>query len=786
MINWLLTLFSTRFLVLLLAGMVMAAQIPLHSLNQYWLQWSSSIHSQSGVSTHPRPLEVTLPAAVRSNAVGHPVLSNSLFALMQQQIQQGGTAVLLLPSPPLLSATALAELDAKAKLVSRQKQLSAWQKSGQLIIGVSPSAAPASMTKDKQRVVADPAASSTLLPPPISRALNLQPPELPATDGAHSGIALWPGASPEEYGYPLIYQSDQQWYASVLLPLARQYLSPALQWVPNRGFVNRRSGDTSPLVSASDGRIFALVPNGDMPPTEAVNLKEASSLAGPKVLLVIDATLNGQGSALTAAIQALQHQHYLRSVPWNRGAETVGLLLITAYLLLVMPLLGLLRGVACTLALGISLMAGQLILQRLYGYWVPLAEPLVLLLGGAALMMIQVRQQQRYKQLQQRFQARSLQLGSTLYHQGQLDEAASALDGCDTSEALLGLTYDIAHQQEQTQDLQGALVNYTRIQQRKRQFKDVGKRIAKLNGELGDTLVDVPLATTQTMMLPEQNGTTPHLGRYEVVREIGRGAMGVVYLGRDPRIARNVAIKTLTYAQFEPTRIPEMKSRFFREAEAAGRLNHPNIVTVFDMGEEPNLAFISMDYAKGSPLNRHCKPGSLLPVKTVYRIVADVADALSYAHQNKIVHRDIKPGNIMFDADSGEVKVTDFGIARISDDSQTRTGSILGSPLYMSPEQIKGAKVTGAADIYSLGVTFYQLLTGELPFNGENIASLTHQIVNSKFKSVRTHRSDLPASAVRIVNKALQKKTSDRYQDAAEMAEALRKSITKEFAREPA
>jgi serine/threonine protein kinase len=181
------------------------------------------------------------------------------------------------------------------------------------------------------------------------------------------------------------------------------------------------------------------------------------------------------------------------------------------------------------------------------------------------------------------------------------------------------------------------------------------------------------------------------LGRYEIEKELGKGAMGVVYLGRDPKINRVVAIKTMALSQeFEADELVEVKERFFREAETAGRLNHANIVTMFDAGEEHDLAYIAMEFLKGKDLVPYAKPGNLLPLPRVMSIVARVADALSYAHENNVVHRDIKPANIMYEPESDQVKVTDFGIARITDSSKTKTGMVLGTPSFMSPEQLAG------------------------------------------------------------------------------------------------
>lgn len=262
-------------------------------------------------------------------------------------------------------------------------------------------------------------------------------------------------------------------------------------------------------------------------------------------------------------------------------------------------------------------------------------------------------------------------------------------------------------------------------------------------------------------------------GRYEVVRSLGRGAMGHVYLCRDPFIARDVAVKSLDYKQFSGSEIERIKSRFFKEAEAAGRLNHPSIVSIFDMGEADDCSYIAMDYVKGTTLDRHTEKDSLLNVDEVFRIVHDVATALDYAHAEGIVHRDIKPSNIMYCASPFSVKIADFGVAKISDNSQTRVGALIGSPLYMSPEQIRGEQATGSSDLYSLGATMYQLLCGELPFKIDNLASLTYEIINTEPKNVRLVRSDLPKLAEDITHKALQKNPQDRYRSAKELADDI-------------
>ncbi|HSC81013.1 MAG TPA: serine/threonine-protein kinase, partial [Chitinolyticbacter sp.] len=279
-----------------------------------------------------------------------------------------------------------------------------------------------------------------------------------------------------------------------------------------------------------------------------------------------------------------------------------------------------------------------------------------------------------------------------------------------------------------------------------------------------------------TLLLAGGDVEKPMLGRYQVEKELGKGAMGVVYMGRDPKIGRVVAIKTMALSQeFEPDMLGEARERFFREAETAGRLSHPNIVSIFDAGEEHDLAFIAMEFLKGQDLTAQTRPDQLLPLIDAVAIVRQVAEALDYAHKNGVIHRDIKPANIMYEPESKTVKVTDFGIARITDSSKTRTGMVLGTPSYMSPEQLSGKKIDGRSDLFALGVMLYQLSTGHLPFTGESMAELMFRIANESPADPRTLNPRLPGMLAAIVMKALQKKAEDRFQSGAHFAAACTK-----------
>jgi serine/threonine-protein kinase len=267
---------------------------------------------------------------------------------------------------------------------------------------------------------------------------------------------------------------------------------------------------------------------------------------------------------------------------------------------------------------------------------------------------------------------------------------------------------------------------------------------------------------------------TDRLGRYQLEREIGRGAMGIVYLGRDTAINRQVAIKAIPLAsEFSDVELDEARTRFFREAETAGRLNHPNIVTIYDVGEERGLAYIAMEYLKGRHLSDYATSNNLLEPRKVLEVIGRTAEALGFAHKQQVVHRDIKPANLMYDAGADVLKITDFGIARLTGAGSTRTGIVLGTPSFMSPEQLEGRTVTGHSDLFSLGVSLFQLLTGQLPFTADSMTGLMQQIAEVPHPPLRAYRPDLPACVESVIDRALAKDPDARYDSGAQMAAAL-------------
>jgi serine/threonine-protein kinase len=271
------------------------------------------------------------------------------------------------------------------------------------------------------------------------------------------------------------------------------------------------------------------------------------------------------------------------------------------------------------------------------------------------------------------------------------------------------------------------------------------------------------------------NGTPQRLGRYVIERKIGRGAMGVVYLARDPRINRPVALKVIPIEkEFEDEELEEARMRFFREAESAGRLAHPNIITVFDAGEDKHLAYIAMEYLPGAQLTHYTDPARLLAPKKALELCARTADALDYAHNQGVIHRDIKPANLLYNAKNDMLKISDFGVARLTDNNKTKSGIVLGTPMYMSPEQLSADDLTGHSDLFSLGVTLYELLTGEVPFKATNIAVLMTKITTEDPAPVSNRRAGIPPSVDAVLAKALAKRPENRFANGGELAIALR------------
>ena len=478
-------------------------------------------------------------------------------------------------------------------------------------------------------------------------------------------------------------------------------------------------------------------------------------------------------------IQNILDQNFL-VVPSRAKAFVVGTLVFVGLFLVVgFPLLG---------NKWSGIVAGTLLILYVWyaafvfakgGYVITVLHPtLLLVLGYTIITTKRVLLSNHGEALEADTYETNKMLGVSFQGQGMLDLAFEKFMKCPLTKETMSLLYNLGIDFERKRMFNKAVTVYEHIATKDRLFKDIEERIERLK-QLGDQALmgsSLRRGGADASLLVQGSGVLPTLGRYEVLKELGRGAMGVVYLGKDPKIQRFVAIKTMRLDEVESEELPEIKQRFFREASSAGKLSHPNIVTIFDAGEEQDMAYFAMEVLDGKSLTELCSIQKLLPVRRVAEIVARVAEALDYAHAQGVVHRDIKPSNIMVMSD-GNVKVTDFGIARLASSGRTQSGRLLGTPNYMSPEQISGHAVDGRSDLFSLGVVLYVLLTGERPFQGDSLATLMYMSTNQPHPSPLSIRPELPPAFIAIIDRALEKDPTRRYQRGQEMAQDLRAAL---------
>jgi len=466
---------------------------------------------------------------------------------------------------------------------------------------------------------------------------------------------------------------------------------------------------------------------------------------------------------------------------WLSSAELIVLLVIGIVILLSTPNMSVNRAITVMFILAAILLAVEAYVLMAYGVWLQLVTAtLFSVLGIISIQALTPRL------------SVATESESPL---AETDEAAPNLHDEDE----LDLTFSILRQQSPTDETKKSLYDIAMTHGKRREFakaervlsyidsidteyRDVSDKLKKLSGARASKSIKTGTGQTDSGTGKNvANDTSSNasgnktLGRYIIEEILGRGAMATVYLGRDPKINRKVAIKTIALAEeFSDEDLDAAKTQFIREAESAGRLNHPNIITIYDTGEDGNVAYLAMEYFNGKALNCFTQSDTLLPPNWVIELTARAAEALQYAHGQGVVHRDIKPANLMYDAASDQFKITDFGIARLTDTSRTKTGIILGTPSYMSPEQLSASAVTGASDLYSLGITMYQLLTGTTPFRSDSIPKLMDKIMNEHHTPVSSIRDDLPPEIDAVLDKILAKKPEDRYQNGRAMALALR------------
>jgi serine/threonine-protein kinase len=628
-----------------------------------------------------------------------------------------------------------------------------------------------------------------LLSAPVPRQLTLHPPQSGFLDSVVSiGASGSTGAGPTLPGSALVIEAGGRYlpgFELSLLAIARGLDSNALRVIPggvavaddNNAFSSPdlryypRPATAAPVYSLRDvlasdrlasslgNRIVLLGPTAPVPELSAPEGRSFSPVTWSAH--VLQSMLNGDAF----------------DVPdWFYGVQRALLVLFALYLVLVPASWHGVPGVVASALLAAALLNTGLVTLLVKGLWLPVIGPSLFLIVTQLLLALAWRARKRLVTAQQAAVEARVALGNNLQSQGQLDLAMHQFLQCLPAPPVLQPLYELGLEYERHRQINKAQTIYTQLQRSAKGFRDSTQRLDQL------TKLSARFPTTstsegcKTLVLDAPVMELPVLGRYRLERELGRGAMGTVYLATDPTIGRSVAIKTLPLMQtYEEPEQEAAAGRFFKEAEAVGRLDHANIVTVYDAGREHDLAYIAMDYVCGQSLDAWTAKADLLPVWEVLEIAAQVAEALHYAHGRNIVHRDIKPGNIIYDRDSGTVKITDFGVARIVDASQTRTGTVLGTPCYMSPEQVAGKKMDGRSDLFSLGTTLYQMLSGSLPFNADSVATLMYQIANHKTPPMSRLRPSLPVCVNRLVTKAMQKDPAKRFADGQLMAVAIRK-----------
>jgi len=483
---------------------------------------------------------------------------------------------------------------------------------------------------------------------------------------------------------------------------------------------------------------------------------------------------------LAHSVSSILQEHFFVAPAWAHWVEMLLFVLVAVYLAVLLPRLAAGPALAISGAIFVVLIGLHFGLMVGAGMWMQLMLPATLLLvGHGALVSKRFIVTERAKVKSDETSAESNRmLGLAYQGQGQLDMAWDKFRQVPLSDALMDNLYNLALDFERKRQFNKAESVFRHMHEFNPGFRDLAQRLSRAK-QLSETVMlggAAATGRTNVSILGEGGALEkPMLGRYQVEKELGKGAMGVVYLGKDPKIGRVVAIKTMALSQeFEADELVEVKERFFREAETAGRLSHPNIVTIYDAGEEHDLCYIAMELLKGGDLVSYTKAGSLLPPSKVISVVARAAEALGYAHKQGVVHRDIKPANLMYHPETDTLKVTDFGIARLTDSSKTKTGMVLGTPSFMSPEQLAGKRVEGRSDLFSLAVSLYQLLCGKLPFEGESMAQLMFKIANEAPTDIRTHIPGLPPGLVAFLARAMAKNPDERYQSGEEFAQALR------------
>ena len=604
----------------------------------------------------------------------------------------------------------------------------------------------------------------------VKRIIITQPPDLPENENlpgwAAAMNAIVPVYAPT--GHRLADLATRDGFVD-LVPDSDGVLRRASLWQLNEGVMSpslplaiafdNNDLSVSPRMSSSDDAIF-VANYSALPRVEVVDLLDAetdkSPLVGatvfidssPELVGAVAMLPSGQFvtvSEITAALLAdVENDRTIIAPSWVRAMEWLAPVLLAIVAVLFMPErsrkdIFVLAGVVV-----VALLLFETLLLYILHLRMDFGRPILIFAGVALLSAWLVGDEK--KELKDAFKK-----GNDFMAAGRLEPAFAEFRRCSPTETVATVMYKLSlafEQQAKPERAEAVLEWMKRTQGVSEVSRSAREKVA---------------------------GAPTRLGRYIIERRIGRGAMGAVYLAKDPRINRAVALKAIPIEkEFEDEELKEARLRFYREAESAGRLAHPNIITVFDAGEDKGLAYIAMEYVPGIPLKQFTDPKKLLAPKRALELCASAAEALDYAHNQGVIHRDIKPANLMYNPKEGHLKITDFGVARMTDNNSTKTGIVLGTPMYMSPEQLGAEDLTGHSDLFSLGVTLYELLAGEVPFKATNIAVLMTKITTEDPAPISKRRAGIPPSIDAVLAKALAKRPQDRFSCGAEMAIALR------------
>ena len=605
----------------------------------------------------------------------------------------------------------------------------------------------------------------------VKRIVLSNPPEIPAATELPSWSALLASGAPvfvpERHRFAdvsgnsgfvqLSMDSDGILRRSSLWHLNGGVLSPSLSLAI--AFADSATA-TAPRMSGSDDAVY-FSSYEEIPRIEVADLMKITDptlLQGATIFVDADPAIVGSvqilpsgqfvtHSEITAALLAdIENDRMIIAPSWARAIEYLLPALLAIVAILFMPDRNRKEIVILTISGVFALILFEALMLVVLHTRIDLGRPILMFIGVGLLSAYLVADVKKVS-------VDAFKKGSDFLAAGRLEPAFAEFRRCSPSETIAAAMYKLSlafeHQAKPERD--EAVLEWM-------------KRTHSTPKNSDDTL------TTRKL-----SGAPQRLGRYVIEKRIGRGAMGAVYLARDPRINRAIALKAIPIEkEFEDDELKEARLRFYREAESAGRLTHPHIITVFDAGEDKGLAYIAMEYVPGIPLRSFTDPKKLLAPKRALELAATTAEALDYAHNQGVIHRDIKPANLLYNPKEGSLKISDFGVARITDNNSTKTGIVLGTPMYMSPEQLGAENLTGLSDLFSLGVTLYELLVGEVPFRASNIAVLMTKITTEDPAPVSSRRAGIPPSVDAVLAKAMAKRPNDRFSCGAEMAIALR------------